>query len=100
MRANTTPMDPYFLSSEITLLEKMNEKTTSIPIQQTAVAIAEGNRSRQVILPPNNNHIVNHQKRGRTTRPTNPSSPGPPVRRSQGPPELDATAQTMTKPSH
>ena len=61
MRANTTPINPYFLSSPITVLEKMYEKTTSMPIQQIPVAMAEGSRADHEILPANRNHIVNHQ---------------------------------------
>jgi hypothetical protein len=43
MSAKTIPMGPYFWSSEITVLEKMKEKTTSIPTQNSAVATADGN---------------------------------------------------------
>ena len=31
MRAETTPGGPYFLSSEVTMPEKMTEKTASMP---------------------------------------------------------------------
>ena len=61
MSANTTPIGPYFLSSEITVPEKMNENTTSIPTQKSAVATAEGNRARHDTLAESRNHIVSHQ---------------------------------------
>jgi hypothetical protein len=50
MSAKTTPMGPYFLSPDIIVLEKVREKTTSIPNQHTAVAMAEGKRILQGIL--------------------------------------------------
>ena len=51
MKAKTTPIGPYFLLSDVIMLEKMIEKTTSIPIQKIAVARAAGNRSLHEILP-------------------------------------------------
>ncbi len=61
MSAKTTPMEPYFLSSEITVPEKMNENTTSIPTQKRPVATAEGKRLRHGTRPESKNHIVSHQ---------------------------------------
>ena len=85
IRAKTTPMVPYFLSSEMTVPEKMIANTTAIPTQHTAVAMAEGNSSLQEIRPPNRNHWVNHQKAVETVRPMTPRNTGPPALCNDGP---------------
>jgi hypothetical protein len=54
-------MRPHFWSSEITVLEKMREKTTSIPTQKSAVAAADGNNARHDTLVESRNHILSHQ---------------------------------------
>ena len=41
MKAKTTPIGPYFLLSDVIMLEKMIEKTTSVPIQKIAVEVAK-----------------------------------------------------------
>ncbi len=50
MRAKTTPIGPYFLSYEVTIPEKMTEKTASMPTQKTAVATAQGNRAQLIMI--------------------------------------------------
>ena len=50
LSAKTTPMGPCFWSSEITVLEKVKEKTTSIPTQKSAVATADGSDARHDTL--------------------------------------------------
>ena len=61
MSAKTTPIGPYFLSSEVTTPEKTTEKTASMPSQNTAVGRRPGDRSRQEIRPASRNQIVTHQ---------------------------------------
>ena len=44
------------------MLEKMTEKTASMPSQNAPVVTAHGYNRRQEIRPAGKNHIVNHQK--------------------------------------
>ena len=95
MRANTTPIGPYFLSSEMTVPEKINENTTSIPTQKSAVATADGKRARHETLAESRNHIVPHQKRVSPTNAKMATSHRPTALRNHGP----ATAARETQPT-
>ena len=92
-------MGPYFLSSDMTVLEKMNEKTTAMPSQQTPVATAGGSRSRHETLPASRSHTVNDRKAVKAARPRTPSSTGPPASRSAGPAQPAKTEQPTSAPS-
>ena len=92
MRANTTPIGPYFLSSEMTVPEKINENTSSIPTQNSAVATADGSRARHDTLPESKNHIVPHQKRVSPTNAKMATSHRPTALRNQGPPRRPGDA--------
>src|ERR1017187_949348 len=99
IRAKTTPIGPYFLSSEMMVPEKMTEKTASMPTQHTAVATAAGNRARQELLPASRNHTVTPQKPVTTPRPMTASSTGPPAPRSTGPAQPASTEQPTSTAS-
>ena len=69
----------------MTMPEKMNEKTTSMPTQNTPVAQADGSSLLQETLPASKSHIVSHQKARERRhvgdsgqrRPANVTQPGP-----------------------
>ena len=79
--------------------EKTTEKTASMPTQNTAVATAAGNTSRQEIRPASKNQIVNHQKPVNTARPMTASRTGPPAPRSAGPAQPASTEQPTSTAS-
>src|SRR5271166_870110 len=95
MNPNVTPIGPYFLSFVITVSENTSLKTITMPSQHTPVAMADGSDSRQGILPPSRNQILNHQKTIRAASPIAPSSTGPPAPWTFGPAQLENTQNTL-----
>ena len=91
------PLDIEFLETRVP--EKTTEKTASMPSQNTAVATADGNKTRHAILPASKNHIVNHQKPVNTTRPMTASSTGPRRHGARARPGLPATSSPPPQPA-
>jgi len=79
--------------------EEMTAKTASMPSQNTPVATAHGSSLRHGILPASSSHIVNHQNKVNTTRPTIANATGPPAR-THGPTKPDTNSHATNSTSH